>query len=116
MTLHFPGADFESRALTSAQMTDAASDRVMAGIERQHVTNDQTGWPSALHLATAAIRRSYILPETVQHPVVQSECANLALLVMAWGLAPTAGPCQVANGKRGIVELPNIKTPIAIDS
>jgi hypothetical protein len=116
MTLHFPGTDFESRAVTSAQMADAASDRVMAGIERQHGTNDQTGWPLALHLATAAIRRSYILPETMQHPVVQFECTNLALLIMAFGLAPTAGPCRVANEKRELVVPPNIKTQFAIDS
>jgi len=116
MTLHFPGTDFESCAVTSAQMADAASVRLMAETERQYTTNDHTVSPSALHLATAAIRRSYILPETVQHPVVQFECANLALLVIAWGLAPTAGPCRVANEKRGIVELPNIKTLIAIDS
>jgi hypothetical protein len=116
MTLHFLGTDFESRAVTSAQMADAASDRVMAEIERQHVTNDQTGCPSALHLATAAIRRSYILPETMQHPVVQFECTNLALLIMALGLAPTAGPCRVANEKRVLVVPPNIKTQFAIDS
>jgi hypothetical protein len=85
MTVHFPGTDFESRAVTSAQMADAASDRVMAEIERQHVTNDQTGWPSALYLATAAIRRSYILPETMQHPVVQFECTNLCALDYGFG-------------------------------
>ena len=33
-----------------------------------------------------------ILPETMQHPVVQFECIDIAFLIMAWGLAPTAGP------------------------
>jgi hypothetical protein len=88
----------------------------MAETERQHATNDQTVWPSALHLATAAIRRSYILPETMQHPAIQVECANLALLIMAWGLAPTAGPCPVADEKRIIEELPKTETSTAIDS
>jgi hypothetical protein len=92
MTSQFPVACFETRALTLVQMADAASDRLMAEAECQHATNDQTVWPSALHLATAAVRRSYILPETMQHPAVQFECENLALLITAWGLAPTAGP------------------------
>jgi hypothetical protein len=86
----------ESRA--ADQMAEADRDRLSAESERPHVTGDQAVLPSpeALHLATAAIRRGYILPETTQHPVVQFECANLALLIMAWGLAPTDAACRVA--------------------
>jgi hypothetical protein len=79
-------------------MADAASDRSFAEGERPHVTEDQAVWPSAeaRHLAVAAIGRGYILPETMQHPVIQFECINLAALIMAWGLAPNAAAFRVA--------------------
>ena len=55
----------------------------------RNVTDDQTVWPApeALHLATTVIRRGYMLPETAEHPIIKSEFINLALLVVAWGLA-----------------------------
>ena len=64
-----------------------------------HVTDDQTVWPApeALHLATAVIRRGYVLPETVEHPIIKFESINLALLFVAWGLAPTAAACRVTR-------------------
>ena len=67
--------------------------------ERHHFTDDQTVWPSpeALHLATAVIRRGYMLPETMEHPIIKFECTNLALLLMAWGLVPTAAACRIAS-------------------
>jgi hypothetical protein len=43
------------------------------------------------------IRCGYILPETMQHPVVQIERIDIALLIMAWGLAPTAAACRFAR-------------------
>ena len=45
--------------------------------------------PEALQLATAVIRRRYVLPETMQHPRVRSECIRLAYLIQAYGLAST---------------------------
>jgi hypothetical protein len=85
----------ESRA--ADQMAEADRDRLSAESERPHVTGDQAVLPSpeALHLATAAIRRGYFLPETMQHPVVQLECIDIAFLIRAWGLAPTATACRV---------------------
>jgi hypothetical protein len=44
--------------------------------------------PEALRLATDAIRRRYVLPETMEHPQVRSECMRLAYMIMACGLAP----------------------------
>ena len=44
--------------------------------------------PEALQLATDAIRRRCLLPETMQHPVVKSECISLAYLIQAYGLPP----------------------------
>jgi hypothetical protein len=87
-----------AEARPADQMADAASDRLSAESERPHVTEDQADWPSpkALHLATAVIRRGYILPETKQHPVVQFECTNLAFLIMAWGQAPADAAYRVA--------------------
>jgi hypothetical protein len=87
-----------AEARAADQMAEAGRDGLSAKTGRQRITEGQTVWPSpeALHLATAAIRRGYILPETTQHPVVQFECTNLAFLIMAWGLAPTDAACRVA--------------------
>jgi hypothetical protein len=65
----------------------------------RHVTDDQTVWPApeALHLATAVIRRGYMLPETIEHPTIKFESISLALLFVAWSLAPTAAACRVAR-------------------
>ena len=43
--------------------------------------------PEALQMATDAIRRRYVLPETMQHPEVRSECLWLAYLIQSYGLA-----------------------------
>ena len=53
--------------------------------ERPH---DTLGMPSpeALQMATGAIRRRYVLPETMQHPEVGSECLRLAYLIQSYGL------------------------------
>ena len=42
--------------------------------------------PEALQMATGAIRRRYVLPETMQHPEVRSECLRLAYLIQSYGL------------------------------
>ena len=42
--------------------------------------------PEALQVATDVIRRRYVLPETMEHPEVRSECMRLAYLIMAYGL------------------------------
>ena len=88
-----------AEARAADQMAEADRDRLSAKTGRQHVTDDQTFWPSpeALHLATAVIQRGYILPETMEHPVVKSETINLAFLIMAWGLAPTGAACRAAR-------------------
>jgi hypothetical protein len=46
--------------------------------------------PEALRLATGAIRRRYVLPETMQHSRVRSECMRLAYFIQAWGMCATA--------------------------
>ena len=99
MAFQFPSTSFETRAATADQMVDPASDGLIAETERQHVADDQTVWPSAeaWHLATAAIGHGYVLPETMEHPIVQFECIDIALLIMAWGLAPTGAACRIAR-------------------
>jgi hypothetical protein len=47
--------------------------------------------PKALRMATDAMRRYYVLPETMEHPAVRSECLRLAYLIQAYGFAST-GP------------------------
>ena len=42
--------------------------------------------PEALQMAIDAIRRRYVLPETMQHPEVGSECLRLAYLLQSYGL------------------------------
>jgi hypothetical protein len=67
-----------------------------------HVTDDQTVWPApeALHLAIAVIRRGYVLPETMEHPVIKFESISLALLFVPWGLAPTCRRMPSRSGWR----------------
>jgi hypothetical protein len=51
--------------------------------------------PEALQMATDAIRRCYVLPETMQHPEVKSECLRLAYLIQSYGLTTAKlGPRQ----------------------
>ena len=45
--------------------------------------------PEALRMASDAMRRHYVLPETMEHPAVRAECLRLAYLIQAYGLAPT---------------------------
>jgi hypothetical protein len=45
--------------------------------------------PEALQMATDAMRRHYVLPETMEHPAVRSECLRLAYLIQAYDLAST---------------------------
>jgi len=47
------------------------------------------GMPSAkaLKMATDAVNRLYVLPETREHPVIRAECLQLAYLIQAYDLA-----------------------------
>ena len=46
--------------------------------------------PEALLAATNAMRSRCVLPETLQHHEVKSECLRLAYLIQAYGLTSTA--------------------------
>jgi len=50
--------------------------------------------PKALRMATDAMRRYFVLPETMEHPAVRSECLRLAYLIQAYGLASTKPESQ----------------------
>jgi hypothetical protein len=72
--------------------------------------------PEALQLATSIIRQRYVLPETMQHPQVKSECARLAYLIQAYGLASTIGATRhqgisnikmLASNERAVSALPS---------
>jgi hypothetical protein len=52
--------------------------------------------PEALRAASDAMRRHYVLPETMEHPAVRSECLRLAYLIQAYGLASTRPESQDA--------------------
>lgn len=41
----------------------------------------------ALEIATDAVNRLYVLPETREHPVTRAECLQLAYLIQAYDLA-----------------------------
>ena len=60
------------------------------------------GMPSteALQMATDAMRRHYVLPETMEHPAVRSECLRLAYLIQAYGLASTKPEPQHAGTEK----------------
>jgi hypothetical protein len=56
--------------------------------------------PEALQMAIDAMRRDYVLPETLEHPAVRSECLRLAYLIQAYGLASTTPePPHEGTGK-----------------
>lgn len=61
------------------------------GTERLHDVPLGMPSPEALHLATAVISRRYVLPETMQHPEVRSECLRLAYMIQAFGYASCRG-------------------------
>ena len=50
--------------------------------------------PQALQMATDAIGRHFVLPETRQHPVIKSAAMELAYLLMAYGLVPSEPAAQ----------------------
>ena len=43
--------------------------------------------PGALQMAIDAMGRHYVLPETMEHPAIRTECLRLAYLIQAYGLA-----------------------------
>jgi hypothetical protein len=45
--------------------------------------------PKVLQIATDAVCRLYVLPETELHPVTGDQSLQLAYLLTAYGLAPT---------------------------
>jgi hypothetical protein len=63
------------------------------------ITDEPMGLPSpeALQLATNVVRQRYVLPETMEHPQVRSECMRLAYMIMACGLAPPEHPGDVLS-------------------
>jgi CheY-like chemotaxis protein len=77
----------EALALRSADVAwfEAGKRTVMLGSDRP------MGLPSveAMRMAADALSRHYVLPETVQHPAIQSETTRLAYTLMAYGMAPT---------------------------
>ena len=42
----------------------------------------------AMQMARDALRRGFVLPETVSHPAIESQVMSLAYLLMAYGLVP----------------------------
>jgi hypothetical protein len=58
-------------------------------IERPHDVPLGRPSPEAMQIATDAMSRHYVLSETMQHPVVRSECLRLAYLIQAYGWAST---------------------------
>ncbi len=81
--------------------------RRFAGVEQlgadEHVTmlgpDRPMGLPSAqaMQIATDAVCRHYVVPETMQHPAVLSQCRRFAYLLMAYGLVPTKPAAPTAQ-------------------
>jgi hypothetical protein len=62
----------------------------------EHPHDVPLGMPSteAMQMATDAMRRHYVLPETMEQPAVKAECLRLAYLIQAYGLASTKPESQ----------------------
>ena len=60
--------------------------------------NWPTGLPSpqALQAATDALRRQYVVPETVLHPVIVRQALDLAYLLTAYSMVPAEAVPGVA--------------------
>ena len=56
--------------------------------------------PEALQMATEAMRRHYVLTETMEHPAVKAECLRLAYLIQAYDLASTKPKPQHEGQRR----------------
>ena len=54
---------------------------------RLYDTEHGTPSTEAVLAATDAMRRQYVLPETMQHEAIRTECLGLAYLIQAYGLA-----------------------------
>ena len=64
-------------------------------------------------MATVAMRRHYVLPETIEHPAVRSECLRLAYLIQAYGLASTKSePQHEGQGESREMWIPQYGGPI----
>ncbi len=74
------------------------------------------GIPSveALEMATDAMRRRYVLPETMQHPQVKSECMCLAYLIQAYGLATTPSPRREVRAVAGADDQRECESPAVV--
>jgi len=71
------------------------------------------GMPSreALRVATDAMRSRYVLPETLQHHEVRSECLRLAYFIHAYGLTSAAPASRRYRSEKLANGAPDQKVP-----
>jgi hypothetical protein len=67
-------------------------------VERLHDLPLGLPSPEALRLARSIIRRRYVLPETMDHPQVTSQCLRLAYMIQAYGLGTSPRPTETDAG------------------
>jgi hypothetical protein len=79
-----------------ANQSEPTLERAM-GFERPRDVPLGMPSPEALRLATGAIRRRYVLRETMQHPQVRSECMRLAYFIQACGMGSTVATTPDAS-------------------
>ena len=83
-------------------------------IERPHDAPLGMPSPEALQMATDATRCCYVLPETMQHPEVMSQCLQLAYLIQSYGLmTANAEPRHVKPDKPPLYDVaPRQRPPL----
>ena len=55
----------------------------------------------AVQMAREALRRGFVLPETVSHPAIDNQVMSLAYLLMAYGLVPEPrGPDRIITRRK----------------
>jgi CheY-like chemotaxis protein len=105
----------ESEELEALRAAEALAMRLTERecLEGEHlaatdISHREMGMPSpeALRMATDAICRHYVLPETPRHPMVRSACVRLAYQLMAYGAASTTAPEVATPPARRLHDLP----------
>jgi hypothetical protein len=65
---------------------EASEEAAMVTLRRRCSADQPTR--HAMQMAREALRRGFVLPETVSHPVIEKQVMSLAYLLMAYGLVP----------------------------
>ena len=102
--------DFQALHNLAFRHTELAEEREAEERMATQVPGRLFGLPSpqALKMATEAILRGYVFPETVLHPVVTSSIMGLAYQLMAYGLVPAEPTPAAAQSSKAALNAQHV--------